>query len=86
VGVAVVALGGGMIFILHRQNEAALQAQASASAAAARAAASAKSNDFDLGKALVDLGGSLLDKAIVYAVGGAAGVAADQARQTAFQV
>ncbi len=54
--------------------------------AAARAAASAKSNDFDLGKAIVDLGGALLDKAVPYIFGGAAGVAADQAKQAAFQV
>lgn len=86
VGGAVVVLGGGILFILHRQNEAALQAAASAEAAAARAAKGAKANDFDLGKSLVDLGGKILDKALGYTLGGAAGVAADQARQDALLV
>jgi hypothetical protein len=86
VGAAVVALGGGVLFILHRQNAAALQAAAAQQAAAGRAAAAAKHNDFDLGKALTGLGGSLLDKGITYLLGGAPGVAASEARGSALLV
>lgn len=86
VGGAVVVLGGGLLFVLHRQNQAALAASAAAEAAASRAAKSAKSNDYDLGKSLVDLGGKLLDKALAYTIGGPAGVAADEARSDALLV
>jgi hypothetical protein len=87
VGAAVTVLGGGVLFILHRQNQAALQTAASASAAAARAAKDVKSgNDFDLGRALVDLGGLALDKALAYALGGAKGANDSEARGSALQV
>lgn len=82
VGAAFTVLGGGVLFILHRQNAAALQAQAAAQAAAARAATSAKS-DFDLGALLVNLGGSIVDKAVPYILGGPAGVAAAEAANKA---
>jgi hypothetical protein len=85
VGAAVTILGGGVLFVLHRQNAAALQAQAAAQAAAARAATSAKT-DFDLGGLLVKLGGSVVDKAIPYIFGGPAGVAAAEAANTALRV
>ncbi len=87
VGGAVVVLGGGILFVLHRQNQAALQTAAAESAAAARAARSAKQgSDFDLGAIIVDLGGLLIDKALSYNNGGPSGVAADQAKQDAYQV
>lgn len=85
VGGAVVLLGGGVLFILHRQNSAALQAQAGQQAAAARAAVSAKT-DNDLGSLLVRLGGYAVDKAVPYIFGGPAGVAAAEAASSAVRV
>jgi hypothetical protein len=86
VTVGAVALTGTIIFVLNRQNQAAVQAQAAAAAAAARAAAGARHNDFDLGKALTDLGGALLDKGIAYFAGGAPAVLASQAQSKAVMV
>lgn len=86
VGAAAVVLGGGVLLVLHRQNAAALQAAAASSAAASRAAQGAKSNDFDLGKLLVSLGGAIADKALAYTVGGPIGVAADAANSKALFV
>jgi hypothetical protein len=86
IGAAVVVLGGGVLFIMHRQNAAALQTAAAVNAAAARAAKNAKGSDFDLGRALVDMGGSLLDKALPYIFGGPAGAAAASASSSAWQV
>lgn len=85
VGAAVVILGGGVLFVLHRQNAAALQAQAAREAAAARAVNEAKT-DNDLGRLLVNLGGSIVDKAIPYIFGGPAGVAASEAANKALFV
>lgn len=86
VAVGVTALAGTVLFVMHRQNQAALQAQVTAQAAAARAAASAKHNDFDLGKVLTDLGGSLLDKGLAYYTGGATAVLQSQAAGSAVLV
>jgi hypothetical protein len=79
-------MGGGVLFVLHRQNAAALAAAASKEAAAARAAAGARHNDFDLGRALTELGGLVIDKGIAYLAGGPAGVAASEARGSALLV
>ena len=86
VGAAFVVLGGGVLFIVHRQNAAALQTQQSQAAAAARAAQGAKHNDFDLGAALTNLGGAALDKAIGFIIGGPQGAAASEARGSALLV
>lgn len=86
VGTGALLLGGAVLFVMHRQNEAALQAAAASQAAAARAAAGAKNSDFDIGAALVNLGGAALDKALGYVLGGPAGANAQVAKAAALQV
>jgi uncharacterized protein (UPF0333 family) len=83
IGAGVVALGGTVLFVMHRQSQAALQAQAAAAAAANRAAQSAKHDDFSLGNLLTVLGGKAIDAAAAYYSGGASAVLSVDSRKAA---